>query len=35
MKDSDFDKEIRHLIELETQLVNGRMNWLILSVSIR
>ncbi len=34
MKNSDFDKEIRHLIELETQLVNGRMNWLILSQAL-
>lgn len=34
MKNSDFDKEIRHLIEVETQLVNGRMNWLILSQAL-
>jgi len=34
MNYSDFDKEIRHLIEIETQLVNGRMNWLILSQAL-
>ncbi len=29
-----YDKEIRHLIECETNLVNGRMNWLILSQTL-
>ena len=30
----DFDKEIRHLIEFETQLVDVRMKWLILAQSL-